>query len=253
MPRLFRRPVIVAFCLVGLTVAGTSSPAVADPSCDADGWYRWCGDRIAPGVTLRFSYDASNAPEAGANLQAAAEAALDQWRRYWPAATVPFPMAITGRSTVGFARDGRSTISWGAPAQCGGAGGIAVACMWFRGETGAAASEIVEVDIILDPTRTWADHPDQSGQAVAGEFAGATGSGAAAWLDLRSTLVHEFGHALGLAHVGGGIFPNDLAAAGKHLQSMYRWLIPGSTHARSIDGGDIAGLERIAIAMQAGI
>ena len=94
------------------------------------------------------------------------------------------------------------------------AGVIAVTYIWYYGDTG----EIVEVDTIFDTDYSW---------SVTGE------SGT---MDLQNIATHEFGHWLVL---------DDLYNRPARTQTMYGYSTYGETIKRTLESGDIAGLESI--------
>lgn len=107
--------------------------------------------------------------------------------------------------------DGSNAISWG---NCPTAGVIAVTYIWYWSDTG----EIVETDTMFDTDYAW---------SLTGE---------ANKMDLQNIATHEFGHWLCL---------EDLAMRPASQQTMYAYSMFGETKKRTLESGDIAGLELI--------
>ena len=125
-------------------------------------------------------------------------------------ATELFFEGVKGEVTAGF-RDYTNALSYGDYPY---AGVIAVTFIWYYGSTG----EIVEVDTMFDTDYLW---------SVTGE------SGK---MDLQNIATHEFGHWLVL---------DDLYNRPARTQTMYGYSTYGEIIKRTLESGDIAGLEAI--------
>jgi len=213
------------------------------------GLYRSC-DEFPVSLPMTFSYNPLLNQVTGPEFTAALNGAADAWNQPFGVG-IPSPfgtvLTIGGSTTKGAAKDGTNVVSWGNPADCGLPGVVAVACIRYASNN-PATHEIVEVDIILNYDETWrqATGLDQLMGTATGNAALAGPS--ANWLDVQSALAHEFGHALGLEHVGhGSSVPNfgDLTDLGKHMQTMYPVDFRGSTAKRTIELGDILGLNYV--------
>lgn len=211
------------------------------------GLFLACGE-LPLDLPVKFRLNTHLSQVGGSDFVAAARAAADTWNHPFGFGTPsPYEEAIEvlGTTTAGSGRDGINVVMWGNPADCGAAGAIAVACLRYESDSGAGAHRIVEVDIILNYDETWAfpSGIDEWVGVATGSAATATGS----WLDVQSTLAHEFGHAVGLEHIGtaGFPFPSRAGDIGKHLQTMYLYDYRGSTAKRSLEAGDILGLHHI--------
>lgn len=97
------------------------------------------------------------------------------------------------------------------------AGVIAVTNVWGFFSGPAGTREIVEWDMTLDVDFTW---------SLTGE---------AGKMDLLNILVHELGHSMGMGH------PSDSCT----LETMYRFASEGETKKRTLNGGDIAGINAL--------
>lgn len=242
-----------------LTVCAALCPttrAAALPGCDTQTTWQYCGAHWrASSLPVRFRVNASGAPAglSAAVVGSAIAGAANAWNLAWPrvfgADTDPSPvLRNAGTTSSGFGRDGQNTISFGDTSACGDADALAVACIWYAGASGAPASRIAEVDIVINPDVNWKQASAQ--QSVAGEAAGVTPYAGCSkpWQDVQSTLAHELGHALGLKHVGDAAawFPADGRDVTSFTQTMYRWDYPCATNKRTLDSGDIAGLQEVA-------
>jgi len=95
-------------------------------------------------------------------------------------------------------------------------GVIAVTYFWYYPSTG----ELVDVDTMFDTDYTWSISDD----------------GIAGTMDLQNIATHEFGHWLVL---------DDLYNRPTRTQTMYGYSTYGETIKRTLESGDIAGLEAI--------
>ena len=113
-------------------------------------------------------------------------------------------------------RDGRNELLFGNYSE---AGVIAVTVVWgyFYGPPGLR--EIIEFDILFDTDFTWEDATVN--QTV---------------MDLQNIATHEFGHGVGLA---------DLYDDQCFEQTMYGYATYGETKKRTLNTGDIAGIQAL--------
>ncbi|MBA7480402.1 hypothetical protein ES707_15856 [subsurface metagenome] len=105
-------------------------------------------------------------------------------------------------------------------------GVIAVCIVWgyFRGPP--TQREIIEFDIMFDIDFTW---------GYAGETS-ETELGDTDVMDLQNIVTHEFGHGVGLA---------DLYDNKASEQTMYGYATEGETKKRTLESGDIAGIQAL--------
>lgn len=217
--------------------------ASATSTCIDGGVFKTCNERIELGKPIHFKLVGSRPAGVTADeATLAATLAALEWNRHWPALPHPTCGAVCfdGKGSAGVGPNGFSTISWGATTQCGGADpdGVAVACVYSN-----ADRRITEVDVILNSSKTWrAPIADATG-----EVAGAVPNAGGDWYDVQSALTHEFGHAIGLEDIGAARpWPYDLTDTVRYQQTMYGFYYKGSTNKRTLDAGDIAGLQVVA-------
>lgn len=267
-PRLLAAGAAVAALL-------TTGPAVvAQHACDDRRLYRWCGEYPdGAGLPLRFHVSSAHASAAAfAELLRAVGDEIGAWNQAWQVAraavvgpaqpnacgsTGPLMCVIGVTGAQGTSGDGINTIAFrpGLAGTCGaGSGSLAVTCLVYAGETGAASHRIVEADVFLDPTVDL--RSPRVEQLAAGDQAWVYPGPMPAelctprWADLWSVLAHELGHAAGLEHIRSA-FPGDLTDVHPMRQTMwdtYRWC---STHQRSLADGDVLGLIEVARAVVA--
>ena len=103
----------------------------------------------------------------------------------------------------------KNTIGWASIDGAGGIVGVTYPCYIV------GSREIVGFEIFLDSDETWAIN------------------GSASLLDVGNTAAHEFGHAVGLGHVGA---PRD------GCLSMYKFVIEGEIQKRTPGWGDKRGM-----------
>ncbi len=97
------------------------------------------------------------------------------------------------------------------------AGVIAVAYTWYISGGPPKDREILEFDIMFDTDFTWGDATVDSSV-----------------MDLQNIATHEIGHGLGL---------KDLYDSGDSEETMYGYATEGETKKRTLDTGDIAGIQ----------
>lgn len=232
---------LLALMVAGPGAATTPGAVKAADSCTPGMpglLFRTCREYPAS-LPITFVMDASGSKVPTADFLAAARTSLATWNQAWPMGGA---LKDGGTASSGIGRDGKNTIAWGNPASCGAPGAVAVACLWMAGSSGTAAHTIVEVDIVLNREETW--RQANGLDLVAGTASGTIGVANGGWLDVQSVITHELGHALGLDDIGNQTtsWPFALSDAGQHTQTMYRWMYRGSTHARTLDVGDLAGV-----------
>jgi hypothetical protein len=209
-----------------------------------------CGRYVrASRLPLRFAYNPAGSPS-GIGMPDAIRGAAGAWNVLWPS-TQP-PLTYAGGTTAIAGRDGVNVVAFGSPSWCGGGGdAVAIACIWFEGTTGERSNQIAEVDVLLNPAKTWRD--PTAADLILGEVLGPQvfwaepdPLGTGRWYDAQSVLTHELGHALGLSDIGtpGAPFPETAADAPKWPQTMYEYVYPRSTDKRTPHGGDVAALAR---------
>lgn len=211
------------------------------------GLFKACGE-FPIDLPMSFAYNPLLNQVTGPEFVEALNGAADAWNHPFGIGT-PSPFGtvidIATTTTRGAVRDGVNVVVWGNTADCGLPGVIAVACLRYDGASGDARHRIVEVDIILNYDETW--RQASAADELSGIVSGTAAQSFVNWIDLESVLAHEFGHAIGLEHIGtpGFPYPSRLADTGQHLQTMYRYDFRGSTIKRTLDVGDILGLRHV--------
>lgn len=131
----------------------------------------------------------------------------------------PFAFALTGTvSQVPIPRDDGVHMVMFSDGVCRRP--VDVACVYMHADPSSGA--LLGWDIVLDPTYSW-------------------GFGEGAFLDVQNTLAHEFGHVVGLEHVG------TTALGGCDAQHLFLTMVactwPGDTWKRDLAMGDALGVE----------
>jgi hypothetical protein len=222
--------------------------------------FRSCGEHIQLSkLPLNFRYNGAGVPStltAGWGVVAnvslddtvsgAIKEAIQQWDGAWPVKSGTSCNVLCYAGSTGArpgAQDGIDTIGWGDPSACDGqpsADTFARACKWY---SDAAHKRIKEVDIILNPSFSWSQVDEVGKDRILGDVLGAGGGATGDAVDLGSVLTHELGHSIGLEDVGGGSWPGQLFDAVAAQQTMYHEAKVGQTNKRTIDVGDIAGVQ----------
>lgn len=109
-------------------------------------------------------------------------------------------------------RDEQNTIAFG---DYSNNNVIAVTSIWFTRKT----KEIIEFDILFNTRFQWGDASNNSNI-----------------MDLQNIATHELGHSIGL---------NDLYATACSQATMYGYSTEGETNKRTLEKGDILGLQKI--------
>jgi hypothetical protein len=120
-----------------------------------------------------------------------------------------------GESTAGFVVDGQNTASFGDYTTTG-----VIAVCRVSGIFGGPPSnrQITEFDVMFDTDWIWGDATDANTPNV---------------MDLQNIATHELGHAVGLG---------DLYTDACSTQTMYGYSTEGDIEKRTLESGDIAGL-----------
>ena len=108
--------------------------------------------------------------------------------------------------------DGKNAVAFGNYPQDGV---IAVTSIWYNRKT----KSIVEFDMLFDTDFNWGDAKKNP-----------------VLMDVLNIATHEFGHSIGLA---------DLYSSSYAEQTMYGYATEGETMKRTLESGDIAGLEKM--------
>lgn len=190
--------------------------------------YLYCGFHWAS-WPVRFGVDAPpalrNIKVSAAQLTNAAKGAADAWNAAWRA---------TGGSPAPFSYSASSPnrVMFGSLPS----GVIGRAYLTYSGKIYTGAT------VVLNSNLKWID-------AGAGDDAGGQVPGLSFgdWHDVQDVLTHELGHVLGLEHPGpgGACWATDLREGVDAAQTMYGCGYEGETYKRTLDWGDILGVERV--------
>lgn len=160
-------------------------------------------------ITLTVYTDNDDGLSSDFILNAIAQAAK-AWDDATPAALVTSINVGTGTAAVAY--NGENAVFFGNYSE---GDVIAVASYWYN----RATKEIVECDIIFDIDFQWGD-----------------GASNFALMDLQNIATHELGHFFNLA---------DIYDSSKDYLTMYGYSSDGDTQKRTLEAGDIAGIQKV--------
>lgn len=142
--------------------------------------------------------------------QSAVSEAMAQWDIHTGETLFSYSLTVENDATFDEILDGKNELVFG---DYQTAGVIAVCSVWFS----RRGRQIVEFDILFDTDFTW-------------------GIGEANKMDVQNIATHEIGHGLNLA---------DLYDPQWSEQTMYGLAEKGETKKRTLDSGDIAGIQEL--------
>ncbi len=125
-----------------------------------------------------------------------------------------------GTTFSGYARDGRSTVSW---APLSSSTVVSKTVIWYTPDSnGDGFGEIVEADIILNKNLKWGIDADGEGETTIDRW------------DIRNAVTHCAGHVAGLA---------DMCDESCRQLTMHGDSVKGETCKISLEGGDVTGAQ----------
>jgi hypothetical protein len=154
--------------------------------------------------------------KAPSNVATSFQSALNGATGTWEATDLPNNAFGTVTATTDRPRqrlDGQNMIAFAK----GAGGAVGIIRFWIDTST----DTVVEFDILLSSNFPWST--DLNG--AVDDCSGTPGA-----FDVQAVLTHELGHPVGLEHV-----TND-------AQTMYGFVATGETHKRSLEAGDLAGV-----------
>lgn len=193
-------------------------------------------------------------------------AALETWESASPGSEKACPLGGGTAKVFCYASSGTNAVGrtaltfWNPPSPRPCTGGPT---NWIALTCSAAPDSnrhIVDADVWFNGTKPWAHLAADLNSDMRGLFGNSPARctyfpPCPTQYDLQSVLTHELGHVLGLGdlygvpgfYVGEGCpgFVDDLSAGVNYRQTMYGCFVVGTTDRRSLDEGDLAGIERI--------